>query len=91
METLDSHPDIRYDYRMLVADYVLNEFYRPFTRICGGLGAFSRVQCHGSPTDLIAAYGSVDVPESEAILHEEGQDLFRCCGLHAHRGLLHGR
>jgi len=68
METLDSHPDIRYDYRMLVADYVLNEFYRPFTRICHKLGAFSRVQCHGSPTDLIAAYGSVDVPESEAIL-----------------------
>ena len=68
MPRLDSYPDVRYDYRILLAALILDEFYRPFTRICHELGAFSRVQCHGSPTDLIAAYGSVDVPESEAIL-----------------------
>jgi hypothetical protein len=28
----------------------------------------SRVQCHGAPTDLLAAYAAVDVPESEALL-----------------------
>jgi len=68
MNKLDKYPSIRYDYRKLLAEYVLNEFYKPFTEICHQLKAISRVQCHGSPTDLLAAYASTDIPESEAIL-----------------------
>ena len=68
--TLNNRADERYDYRKLIADYVLNEFYRPFNDITHRLNAFSRVQCHGAPTDLLAAYGAVDVPESEAILFD---------------------
>jgi hypothetical protein len=68
MERLDVRPDARFDYRSLLAEYVIREFYAPFTRICHGLGAASRVQCHGAPTDLLAAYASVDVPESETVL-----------------------
>jgi hypothetical protein len=45
-------------------------FFETFARICRDLGAISRVQCHGAPTDLLAAYASVDVPESEALLFE---------------------
>jgi hypothetical protein len=70
MPELDSHPDVRYDYRKLLSEYVLNEFYVPFGEICRGAGAFSRVQCHGAPTDLLAAYAAADVPESEAILFD---------------------
>ncbi len=70
MPELDSHPDVRYDYRRLLSEYVLNEFFAPFTEICQGAGAFSRVQCHGAPTDLIAAYAACDVPESEAVLFD---------------------
>jgi hypothetical protein len=70
MSTLDDNPDIRYDYRRLISDIVLNEFYRPFTEICHRLGALSRVQCLGTPTDLLAAYCAMDVPESEAILFD---------------------
>lgn len=70
MPTLNNYPDERYDYRKLISDYVLNEFYRPFNDITHTLGAFSRVQCHGAPTDLLAAYAAVDVPESEAILFD---------------------
>lgn len=70
IDRLDDFPDIRYDYRKLIADYVLNRFYRPFTEICHKLGAISRVQCNGSPTDLLAAYSWPDIPESEAILFE---------------------
>lgn len=33
-------------------------------------GGFSRGQCSGSPTDLISAYATLDVPESEAMLYE---------------------
>lgn len=65
---LHRHADVRYDYRSLVADTMLEAFFRAYTNICQAAGARSRVQCHGSPTDLLAAYGAVDIPESEAIL-----------------------
>ena len=60
----------RYDYMKLVSDYVINHFYQPFTETCHRLGAISRVQCAGSPTDLISAYSRVDVPETEAMLYD---------------------
>ncbi len=62
--------DARYDYMKLAADMVLNRFYKHFTERCHELGALSRVQCAGSPTDLISAYASVDIPETEAMLYE---------------------
>jgi hypothetical protein len=70
MQNLNNYPHERYDYRKLIADYVLDEFYRPLSEISHQLGTFSRVQCHGAPTDLLAAYAAVDVPESEAILFD---------------------
>jgi hypothetical protein len=70
MRKLDDFPDVRYDYRKLLSDYVLNEFFIPFTKICNSLKGFSRVQCHGAPTDLVAAYANADIPESEAILFD---------------------
>jgi hypothetical protein len=67
---IDQHPEVRYDYRKLLSAYVLNEFYRPFTAISHRYHSFTRVQCHGAPTDLLAAYAAADVPESEAILFD---------------------
>jgi len=65
-----AYADERYDYMKLLSDYVLNQFYIPFTEICHKLGAFSRVQCAGAPVDLISAYAAIDVPETEAMLYE---------------------
>jgi hypothetical protein len=59
---------LRYDYMKLISQYVLTEFYQPFAQTCRKLGASSRVQAHGSPTDLITAYALFDVPETEAVL-----------------------
>lgn len=70
MPNQNDHPDERYDYRRLLSDYALNEFYAPYTALCHELGGFSRVQCHGSPTDLLAAYALADVPETEAVLFD---------------------
>ncbi len=67
-DQIDDDPDLRYDYRTMIAEAILHEFYEEFAAICRRHGAFSRVQCHGAPTDLLAAYGAVDIPESEAIL-----------------------
>jgi hypothetical protein len=60
----------RYDYMKLISDLTINNFFRPFTEKAHELGGFSRGQCSGSPTDIISAYASLDVPESEAMLYE---------------------
>lgn len=70
MAGLDQHPDVRYDYRRFIADVIVREFYRPFTEISRRLGGASRAQCLGAPTDLLAAYAAVDIPESEAVLFD---------------------
>ncbi len=72
LEALDDTPDVLHDYRKLIGEYALEEFYRPYTTLCNARGALARVQCHGAPTDLIAAYSVADVPESEAILFDAG-------------------
>lgn len=66
---LDSFPDVRYDYMMLLGDYVTEGFYRPYARKCRELGAWSRVQCLASPTDVLTTYSLVDIPETEAMLN----------------------
>jgi len=62
----------RYDYMKLVAEMVLQNFYFPFTEKCHELNAYSRVQCAGSPSDIINSYASVDIPETEAMLYNPG-------------------
>jgi hypothetical protein len=69
-DDLDRHLDVRYDYRKFLAEVMVREFYAPFTQFCHDQGAYSRVQCHGSPTDLLTSYSAVDVPESEALLFD---------------------
>ena len=68
--SIDEHPDARYDYRKILSEAAIDGFFRPYAEICRRLGAVSRVQCHGAPTDLLEAFALVDVPESEALLFE---------------------
>jgi hypothetical protein len=70
MPTLSEHPNERYDYRWVRGLFALREFYYPYTEICHRLGGLSRVQAHGAPTDLLAAYAAADIPESEALLFD---------------------
>ena len=67
-DDLKKQRDVRYDYRKLRAEVMQREFFEAFSRICHEHGAASRVQCHGAPVDLLAAYAAVDIPESEALL-----------------------
>jgi len=66
---LDSFPDVRYDYMLQLDEYVTNGFYKPYVKKCRELGACSRVQCLGSPTDVMSTYSLVDIPETEAMLN----------------------
>jgi hypothetical protein len=66
----EPYRSVRYDYMKLLSEYVIEEFYKPFTQKSHELGAYSRAQCAGAPCDIISAYAVVDVPETEAILYE---------------------
>lgn len=66
---LDSFPDVRYDYMLYLGDYVTKGFYEPFVKKCREMGAWSRVQCLASPTDVMTTYSLVDIPETEAMLN----------------------
>ncbi|MDP4267750.1 MAG: glycosyl hydrolase [Bacteroidota bacterium] len=61
--------DVFYDYMRLVGDYVMKQFYIPYTQMTHKLGGFARVQVTGAPVDLITGFSHVDVPESEAMLY----------------------
>lgn len=66
---LDAFPDVRYDYMLLLDEYVTEGFYKPYVKKCQELGAWSRVQCLASPTDVMTTYGLVDIPETESMLN----------------------
>ena len=66
----EENAGVFYDYMHTLSGYVLNEFYQPFADNATRVGAFSRAQCGGAPTDLLTAFTLVDVPETEAILYE---------------------
>lgn len=69
MHQLDSFPDVRYDYMLQLDEMVTNGFYKPFVRKCKEVGAYSRVQCLASPTDVMTTYSLVDIPETESMLN----------------------
>lgn len=66
---IDAFPDVRYDYMLLLGRLVRQGFYEPYVRKCKELGAWSRVQCLASPTDVMTTYSLVDIPETEAMLN----------------------
>lgn len=65
----ESNAEVRYDYTKLISNYILTNFYAPFTHICHKMNALSRVQCMGAPVDILSAYSQVDIPETEAMLY----------------------
>lgn len=72
------HPDnkeVLYDYMKLTSELIIENFYRPFNDKAHELGAFSRAQCSGAPCDILSAYATVDIPESEAMLYEPSYSI----------------
>jgi len=74
-KNLDSFPDVRYDYMLHLDEYVTNGFYKPYVAKCKELGAWSRVQCLASPTDVMTTYSLVDIPETESMLNNPNYSL----------------
>lgn len=53
------------DYHRTLADMLLNQFTKPWSKWIKNQGFLSRDQAHGSPGNLIDLYASVDIPETE--------------------------
>ncbi len=68
---------VRSDYRLTVADLLLEAFVQPWTEWAHRHGALSRNQAHGSPGNLLDLYAAADIPETETF----GPDWMRIAGL----------
>nr|MDO8117040.1 glycosyl hydrolase [Candidatus Sigynarchaeota archaeon] len=56
---------ILYDYTRHHADLILQEFFARFAEHCHAVGVKCRVQPYSAPTDLLRAYGLLDILEIE--------------------------
>ena len=56
---------IKFDYRDVLGQMILENFTATWSQWAHGLGAVTRNQAHGSPANLIDLYREVDIPEVE--------------------------
>lgn len=70
MEEINQHPHRRFEYRQMVSELFIEEFFKPYVAICEKEGMLSRIQAHGALTDILYAFSLCDIPESEALLFD---------------------
>lgn len=56
---------VRADYRLTISELMIENMYEPFAAWAKQNGLHSEFQAHGAPVDVLKAYGTGDVPESE--------------------------
>ena len=61
----DANTQVRSDYRETMADMYIDNFIKPWNEFAHRHGVITRNQSHGSPSNLIDTYASVDIPEIE--------------------------
>jgi hypothetical protein len=65
------------DYRLTVSELMQEDFLLPFAKWSSRHGLVSRIQPHGSPTDLIGSYGIGDIPETEDLFAGTAPDFLK--------------
>ena len=63
--TADKNNQVRADYRETMGDMYLDNFIKPWNEFAHSHGVITRNQSHGSPSNLLDTYASVDIPEIE--------------------------
>ena len=63
--TADKNNQVRSDYRETMGDMYIDNFVKPWTEFAHRHGVLTRNQSHGSPSNLLDTYASVDIPEIE--------------------------
>ncbi len=68
---------VRRDYWHTVSDLMMENFYTPFDQWAASNNLLSRVQAHGSPTDILRVYGDSSIPETEDLLDNGRYDFLK--------------
>ena len=68
---------VRRDYWQTVSDVMIENFYSPFIQWAADHNVLSRVQAHGSPTDLLRVYGASSIPETEDLYDNGRYDFLK--------------
>lgn len=68
---------VRQDYWQTVSDIMIDNFYSPFIQWAANNNLLSRVQAHGSPTDLLRVYGASSIPETEDLYDNGRYDFLK--------------
>ena len=68
---------VRQDYWQTVSDLMIENFYSPFIQWSADNHLLSRVQAHGSPTDLLRVYGESSIPETEDLYDNGRYDFLK--------------
>jgi hypothetical protein len=68
---------VRQDYWQTVSDLMIDNFYSPFIQWAADNNLLSRVQAHGSPTDLLRVYGASSIPETEDLYDNGRYDFLK--------------
>ena len=63
--TADKNNKVRADYRETMGDMYIDNFVKPWNEFAHSHGVLTRNQSHGSPSNLLDTYASVDIPEIE--------------------------
>jgi hypothetical protein len=66
---------VRYDFRLTLSDLALENCFTSLRDWAHGQGFKTRVQAHGTPADILEAYGVNDFPEAEAYGSEDRHRL----------------
>jgi len=68
---------VRHDYWQTVSDLLMENFFQPFADWASKNKLLSRVQAHGAPVDLLRAYGTVSIPETEHLYDNGRYDFLK--------------
>ncbi len=66
---------VRYDFRLTLSELALDNFFRPLKDWAYGRGFKTRIEAHGTPADILEAYGINDIPEGETYGPEDRRHI----------------
>ncbi|HTL06790.1 MAG TPA: glycosyl hydrolase [Chitinophagaceae bacterium] len=70
-DSSEKNSRVLYDYRLTIAELLLEQFTKPWHAWARAKGKQVRNQSHGSPANILDLYGAIDIPETE------GNELLR--------------
>jgi hypothetical protein len=75
---------VRKDYWQTVSDLWMENFFTPLSDELHARGLKARIQAHGAPVDLLRAYATADIPETEQLASGGKMEFLKLASSAAH-------